>query len=248
MAIEQANGWFYTQAIENPAKTRKKGRPVFDDTVMCEITIPGDRLNKVVQIANDEHKTRFPAAWKQYEAMKEQVGEGTPLEQWSLMTAGRVMELKSLHIHTVEQLADLNESFITKLGIDGRRLVEDAQAYIKTAEDGPAKVAAENADLKRRVEVLEGMIKDGGDGSDLATENSNLKARIAELEAAATAQPETTVSADNKGENGDADNKAEEKAEKQRLKAMIKEKTGETVAGNPSLKTLKKMIEGLQED
>jgi len=243
MATEQANGWFFTQATENPAKTRKEGRPVFDDVVMCEITIPGDRLNKVVQIAKDEHKERFPAAWKQYAAMKEQVGEGTPLESWTLMTAGRVMELKSLHIHTVEQLADLNESFITKLGIDGRRLVEDAQAYIKTAEEGPAKVAAENADLQRRVEVLEGMLKDSGGDTDLAEENAKLKIRIAELEAAA--KDDDGAKSDDKPAKKTS-NKADE--EKARLKAIIKERTGNEVTGNPSLKTLKTMIEDLNKD
>ena len=246
---DQANGWFYKDAVENIAKSRKAGRPIFDDVVMVQITIPGDKNNTVVNYANDAHKERFPKAWEAFEASEEEVGEGTPLEQWPMMTAGRVMELKTLHIHTVEALAGINESFMKTLGVNGRRLVEDAQAYLKTAEDGPSKVAAENAELSRRVETLEAMIKDSGDGSDLATENAELKAKIAELEAAA-ATPDTYPE-DGKEEVGDeasdnveakVDKKAETAATKKALKAQIKELTGEEVIGNPSVKTLKKTL------
>ena len=184
------------------------------------------------------------------------------------------MELKSLHIHTVEALAGINESFITKLGIDGRRLVEDAQAYLKTAEDGPSKVAAENAELSRRVETLEAMIKDSGDGSDLATENAELKAKIAELEAGAVkseptaddgaktakmaATPQNPPEVDDKAakkapkaqikELTGEEVKAETAATKRALKAHIKQLTGEDVTGNPSIKTLKKMLDEAKKD
>ena len=234
---EQANGWFYKDAVENIAKSRKAGRPIFDDVVMVQITIPGDKNNAVVKHVSDELKERFPDAWAQFEAAEEQVGDGTPLEQWTMMTKGRVMELKTQHIHTVEQLAGLNESFMKTLGVNGRRLVEDAQAYLKTAEDGPSKVAAENAELSRRVETLEAMIKDSGDGSDLATENADLKAKIAELEAA-NSTPQTPPEVDEK-----AAKKVATAATKEALKAQIKELTGEDVMGNPSVKTLKKTLD-----
>ena len=241
---EQANGWFYKDAVENIAKTRKAGRPIFDDFVMCQITIPGDKNNTVVKHASDELKERFPKAWAAFEASEEEVGEGTPLEQWPMMTKGRVMELKTLHIHTVEALAGINESFMKTLGVNGRRLVEDAQAYLKTAEDGPSKVAAENAELTRRIETLEAMIKDSGDGSDLATENAELKAKIAELEAAAaTPQADPEAKVDTK-----AAKKAETETAKKALKAQIKELTGEDVMGKPSLKTLKKMLDEAKKD
>ena len=239
---DQANGWFYKDAVENIAKTRKAGRPIFDDVVMVQITIPGDKNNTVVKHVSDELKERFPAAWAAFEASEEEVGEGTPLEQWPMMTAGRVMELKTLHIHTVEALAGLNESFMKTLGVNGRRLVEDAQAYLKTAEDGPSKVAAENAELTRRIETLEAMIKDSGDGSDLATENAALKAKIAELEAA-NSTPQNPPEVDAK-----AAKKAETAATKKTLKAQIKEATGEDVMGNPSVKTLKKMLDEAKKD
>jgi len=163
---EQANGWFYKEAVKNERKSAEEKRAVFDEVVMVMITIPGDNKNKFVDIANDEYKERFPAAWKQYEASEAQVGEGTPLEEWPLMTVGRCKELKSLNIHSVEQLAELPDQFISRLGMGGRELVEQAKVRVLSSDSDAEKLAQQVKDLTAEVEAL----KSDGGGSEGSTE------------------------------------------------------------------------------
>jgi len=127
---EQANGYFYEEAVQNHKKTKEEGRAIYDSVIMCSITIAGDKKSAVVKYADDALKARFPAAWQQFQDAVEQVGEGMPLEKWAMLDKARVMELKSLKIHTIEQLAGLNESFYPQLGVGARDLVEQAQAFI----------------------------------------------------------------------------------------------------------------------
>jgi len=189
--MTQANGWFFNKAKQDHVASKEKGRAIFKDVIMVEITIPGDKASKVVQrvsdAEDDPNKLRFPSAWEAFQNATKQVGEGMPLEEWPMMTAGRVMELKSLNIHTVEQLADLNESFIAKLGPNGRETMEQAKAYLDTAEKGPGQAAqeisqlsTENAALKTRAETAEGKV------TELEAEAKTLKARVTELENAET--------------------------------------------------------------
>jgi len=238
---EQANGWFYTAAVENPKKTKEKGMLQCDSVTMIEITIPGDNKQKFVDYANDEYKARFPAAWEAFQnAEKGMAVEGMPLETWPLMTAAKVKELKSINIHSVEQLAEMPDAFIQRMGIGSRELVEQAKAYIIAAQDGPDKLMRENTELKGRVEAVEELLKASGDVEKLIEENKRLQTEIETLKAA---QVNVEMPDEEKAEQEAEAVAAAEKAEKAALRKQVEAKTGQPVKGNPSIETLKKALE-----
>jgi len=300
---EQANGWFYKQAIKNEKRSNEAKTAKFDEVVMVEITIPGDKNFRFVDKASDEHKERFPTAWAQFEASEAQVGDGTPLEEWAMMTVGRVKELKSMHIHTVEQLAELPDAFIAKLGMGGQTLVDQAKVRLASTDIDAEQLAQQVVDLKAENEALKETL--GGATSDaeatakiaeltevlekqkgsnealvkqideqrgqletvteqrdvlqselersvaVVTERDELKAKVKELEAfiedatAPEVDDKPTSAAEAQSDAAKATEQPlkpeDEKAEKKRLKALIKEQSGEAVKGNPSLATLRKM-------
>lgn len=147
---------FYTREVQHKAKTLEAGRPIFVSLEYIEIRIPGDNRNIIDRKVLEKDIRRWP---KQYEAFKKgdecQI-EGTPLKQWSSLAATRVKELNAVNIHTVEQLADLPDTALKMVGMDGHTLKTKAQAFVKTAREAgfAERLAVENRQLKEDVEFL----------------------------------------------------------------------------------------------
>jgi hypothetical protein len=140
---------FERKAVQNKVKSEAAGRPIFDEFDYIEITIPGGKT-KVVEKVTDHHKQRFPKHWELHQKMLDgKTGAsliGTPLDQWPAMSVSQVHEMRALGIHTVDQLAHLNENGISAIGRGGRELKAKAAAFIAQASgDAEAEaLAAEN--------------------------------------------------------------------------------------------------------
>lgn len=166
---------FFARAVENQAKSREAGRPIFEDKEFVRIVIPGDRLREIVAPAQDMHfvsherrqmtyAERFAPAYAAFRDGREVSAVGTPLEEAPFLTPARVAELKAQKITTVEQLAGIADANVSRaLGMGGRDLVEKAKTFIANA-NGMSEVEA----LKRQIDDLKAqMIKPSqGDISD----------------------------------------------------------------------------------
>lgn len=156
---------FKTQAVEVKAKSAEEGRPIFEDREFVEIHIAGDNKSIVVHPVRDEHKERWPEQYKAFKEGKEAPMEGTPLAEWPILTASKVAELHSMKIKTVEQLAEIKDSTINRLGMGARELVKQAQAFLDVSADVAAaqKYAAANEQLENEVAMLKQQIKELSD-------------------------------------------------------------------------------------
>lgn len=160
---------FFIQPEENPKKTREEGRPIFEDKEFVRIKFVGDPKKELVAPAHDKFMpdrangqwiTYAQAYHRHYEAFKTgqaALGEGTPISELPFLTEARRAELKALHIHTAEGLAGLEGTNLSRLGMYGRQLKDQATAYLAKAKDSAleTKLSAENATLKARLEALE---------------------------------------------------------------------------------------------
>ena len=160
---------FFIEAVENPAKSRAEGRPIYEDREMAEIKFVDDPKKVLVAPAHEKFmRERSSGQWVTYaqaferhylafktgEATK---GEGTPIEELPFIGASRRAELKALNIHTAEALSGLESTGLSRLGLFGRELKDKATAYIERARDSALelKLAAENAALRQRLATLE---------------------------------------------------------------------------------------------
>jgi hypothetical protein len=126
--------------VVNKDKSDAAGHEVFDDREFVKIVVPGDKNSLYFQPATDSHKRRFP---KSYEAFtKREKGEATvgmPIVQWAPISRGVALTLYAAHIHTVEALAEVNDTYIDRLSIaNARELREKARAWLKQAADSAA--------------------------------------------------------------------------------------------------------------
>lgn len=144
---------FYTDAVELKYESEKQGRPIFKDVAFIRKMAPGDANNIVERVAKDFDKKQFPRQWAEYEATNKS-GEviGTPLEQWPQITRAQVKELKYLECHTVEQLSEMSDGNLLKMGAGFRPLRDSARKWL----DGlnAAKVDEEKEALKKQVAEL----------------------------------------------------------------------------------------------
>lgn len=203
--------FFKTVAIEDAIASKRSGRPIFKDQEVVEIRIAGDRnfaptypAKSMWKRIDGEERTyadRWPEAYARFKQGQEQVAHGTPLSELPFLTEARRQELRMLKVYTAEALASLDGKNLTNLGPHGREMKDSAAAYLERA-----KGFAQDIALKAEVEEL--------------------KAKLAEMEAAKKPEPDQD--------------------EREALKAQIAEKTGARPRGNPSVETLRDMLADLE--
>lgn len=152
---------FYDEAIRQNFESEQQGRPVFKDVPHVHIMFPGDRTKEVkrpVKLSGDESSPsdpeRWPRQWAAYQAQAAEVVDGLPVTEWAPLTKSQAMELKALHIHTVEQLAAVPDHALTWLG--AREMQAKARAFLAQATDGAEvlRLKAENEALRTDLELL----------------------------------------------------------------------------------------------
>jgi hypothetical protein len=124
---------FHLAEVQDEAATAAQGRPIFRTVERVEILIPGG-LNSPVQNVTDNHRQRWPEAYQRFKQSNEVAIEGTPIDQWAVLSRAQVAELKALNVFTVEQCANLNDNVITRIGMGGNAIRNAAKAYLDDAE------------------------------------------------------------------------------------------------------------------
>lgn len=173
---------FFWQARKNEFRSKNEGKPIFDKSLLVEITTPGSRDSTPVKEVRreyengDEPRTDEALYSKYREYIEDFISDtenpdllGTPLSAWPSLDITQVAMLKALGIFTVESLAELPDGKIGNLGMGGRALVERAKTFIAAAKGN-----SKSEELATRVTELEDEIK-------------RRDAQIAELDAKITA-------------------------------------------------------------
>lgn len=152
---------FGLQPHLNNKKTKQMGYKVYEDRVYVKIAVPGDKNSLVFQPASEAHKQRFPKAWAAFQASEHVVREGLPIDHWAPITRSMALTLRSLHIYTVEALAQVHDGLIDKLGASGRDLRSKAQSWLKDAQTGAERdrLASEKSELQGQIASLQAQMQ-----------------------------------------------------------------------------------------
>lgn len=146
---------FFANSVQNNYQSEQQGRPIFEKRDFIEIIQPGER-DRLVREANDGDKQRFPRHWEKYQAGNEQVPDGTPLAILYPHEPHICESMQAIKIHTIDQLAGLNEAGIQRLGMGGRDHVERAKRFLEAASnfEGAHKMQAEIDRQRDEIAVL----------------------------------------------------------------------------------------------
>jgi len=124
---------FFMEAVQDKVASAREGRPIFVEKPNIRIITPGSRDVTVVR-AHEGYQKRFPRQWERFIKQQEQSVDGTPLEQVPWLTVGVIAELKAVNCCTLEQLAGMSDTHMTKMmGLIGFK--QKAVAYLAAAKE-----------------------------------------------------------------------------------------------------------------
>lgn len=162
---------FSDEYVLNEIKSKEQGKAVHEHFVQIELLYPGNNLStykycfrmtdlELYESKAREFVNRFPKQWENFLAQKEQMPEGMPIEIWPPMDKKRVFDLKSKHIHTVEQIAAMTDQTGPSIGMDWRKFRDMAIATLKPTDGSVAisKLNKENDDLRTQLNVQQEQI------------------------------------------------------------------------------------------
>lgn len=273
---------FRNHSVPNETRSKEAGRPIFTDMEVCDIFFAANQLTKATFPAHDhepnatreaaergEEPVTYAMLYKdQYMAFKRgeaQPESGTPLSELPFLTEGKRRELKALNVHTAEALAALDGQPLKMIGMGGRELKNQAQAYIDNALGSAdvTKMAAEIEALRSQLAEERALREEFTEQAVKTREQKKLEREFAkEFEAEAKEQAKIDRAMQRKLEKSDEKwEKETEKAERgtltastdfekwddEQLKAFIAEHTGARPRGNPSHATLVEAAKEIKE-
>jgi hypothetical protein len=145
---------FDRRPMQDMEETAKQGRPIFQELDFIHIWTPGDKTTEIDTLVNDHYRERFAAKYAAYLAgMDQDALDGTPLGQWTGLTAAQVMELSFFKVKTVEQLAGMSDDNLSKLGPGYMARRKAAITYLEQAK-GNAPLEKMQAELATRDDTI----------------------------------------------------------------------------------------------
>jgi len=156
---------FHWLAKPDPDATKAAGAPRYRNVPMVEIVIPGDNRTRIVREVQDKDRERWPDQWERFSGGAVMQIEGTPLSEWPQITVAQVEDMRQQNVLTVEQLANVADHLLPRLGMGARDLQNKARIWLGIAADQGKAVETitaqgkQIADLSRRNSDLESMIQ-----------------------------------------------------------------------------------------
>lgn len=134
----------------DPIATEKRpdGLPQYKVFDIIEVSRPGGDITPVR--VEEWHKKEYPLQWEAFKAGVEQPLDGTPLEQWPMISIEAIGQFKHYGIRTVEVLSGLPDEKKKALGPLGV-WVKKAQVWLESAQSDQAATTA----LKVKIANLE---------------------------------------------------------------------------------------------
>lgn len=161
----------------NAEATKKAGRPVPATVTMAIVTNHGSKDEFVAPAAEWLKQKRmqamqgtYPADWvdmfeKQFESYKkgeELPRDGTPVKTWSAIKTEQRTRLIAVGFTTIEDLAQIPDSGLNQIGLDGRYLRDLARSWIAEGQDKGI-AARELADAKVTISNQQAMLDSMGE-------------------------------------------------------------------------------------
>ena len=159
--------------VDDKRRSEELGRRVTKDVDMAWIMQPGakdrveikaeDWLNSLKRKSLDAAPDAMPQEWidqfhKKYDAWKNGMDmplNGTSIKEWPVLSPSQVQNFISIGIHTIEDVAVMTEEAMVNVHILGaRELKEKAQTWLK-GKDIAADLAKENNELRAKLAEFE---------------------------------------------------------------------------------------------
>ncbi|CAB4141054.1 hypothetical protein UFOVP413_22 [uncultured Caudovirales phage] len=175
---------FYLRAEKNQADSNEQGRAMFREIEYVEIKVPGDKLTCVDREVTDDDKEKYFWEYLAFKSGQDAPVQGTPIEQWPILSVAEIEELKYYGVRTVEDLVNMSDTNLNKIGMGSLSLRERAKAWLDSANEGAdmQRLAMENAKLKEEIKDLRDSFREIRDAQDKTKNKSGGRSKKAVAE------------------------------------------------------------------
>lgn len=155
---------FFLDPVLDARASEAAGRQIFTDVERIEIRFPGNMTTIYHGNVTDEFRQKYAAQYEAFKAGHEVAHEGTPIEEWPILTRAHVRELKYMGVHTVEQAANMTDLACQNIGMGGMGLRMKARAYLDDGERNAVveQVTAENDRMRSEIASLRAQVEQLG--------------------------------------------------------------------------------------
>lgn len=171
-AGQPAFAQFYTEAKHLPKASEQAGHYVAIDMDMVEVRQIGS-VNSVkfkveqwlkqndIEVTQgrmpSEHAEKYRESYRRWKAGQELPIEGTPIKSWPVITPAQVKMVLEVGVRTVEELSELSDEGLKRIGMGAIELKNKAKAWMAASQD-KGKLAQEMAALQQENSVLKGSL------------------------------------------------------------------------------------------
>ena len=125
--------------------------PKYEDVAWVTIMNRGDAKTIIERAKRPEDEKRWPEQWKAFLAGEEAPLNGIPLKEFPAMTPASIATCHSVHVRTVEELADYPDGQIKNLGQRGYALKKAATEFIEYRKTDVSGLLARIAELEKHL-------------------------------------------------------------------------------------------------
>lgn len=148
---------FYRRPVQNDAKSREEGRPIFEEKEWIRKFTPGDQTQQIEREVRPEDRHEYAEQYRQFKANEEQKVEGTYLDKVPFLTSAQVAELKAVNVRTVEELVAMPDALASKF--QGFQSLKKRAADFLEAAKGAAVHEKLRAELEKRDNEIDALKK-----------------------------------------------------------------------------------------
>jgi hypothetical protein len=183
---------FYERPVPNEFKSKEAQRPIFENVVFVKIHTPGDKLNIIDTIAREDHKERFPRQWAAFQNRKDAAGQfiGTPISEWTRVSAAQAEELKALKFYTVESIATASDAQLQGIGMiagtSAFTFRDEAKRFLMVAEAAAKLTEAEQKQKEADENLAKAKEEMAAQAAKHAQEMADMRQQMAEFMATMT--------------------------------------------------------------
>lgn len=148
---------FYTRPTHNPVKSADQGRPWYDPVDHIKMFDPAEPNTVIDRPLKVEDTHRFPRQYSLFLQKKEQVPEGTPIDQLFPNNPAMAENMKSWGVYTIEQAANMSLNAIQNVNMGAQETQNRAKSYLEQAASGQGfhKLQKELDEYKNKHSVLQ---------------------------------------------------------------------------------------------
>lgn len=152
--------FFFKSKYMGDKQSAEVGYPLYKDVAYIRFYISGGTIHE--RAVRDEDKFNYPKSWSSFSSTGEQRFDGTPLEEWPMISPAQLATLKHSGFRTVQQFVDAPDTAIQQAGMGMLALRAKARTWIESYKSQAPldALTVENQNLKTEVDVLKAQMSE----------------------------------------------------------------------------------------